>query len=64
MVNRAGILLGRGYRSTEGQGICRYLPRSNFNPRTEIFIWVRKEVGHEGINEQSEVEKSMDSKTW
>lgn len=28
----------------EGEGECRYLPRSNFSDRPMILIWVRKEV--------------------
>lgn len=41
---QAGILRGRSYRSAEGPGICRDLPRSNFNNRSKILIWVRKEA--------------------
>ena len=36
------ILLGRSYRSTEGQGIFSYFPRCNFNDRSKILIQVRR----------------------
>lgn len=39
---RTEILLGRSYRSTEGQGIFSYLPRCNFNDRSKILIQVRR----------------------